>query len=362
MRGTSLLKFSRLAGLLLALPLFASAAGEPPAKDDKPAKEAKDDKPATTAREPADDEGGGFTFRLVIAYAPPKKPAKDAPKEAPLPAPKETPADTPKEGDKPADKPADKPKEEAVPAPTPAASAAATGGGPMLQRYAEVLKSDNVLVRKRAALILMTLGPDAFPPLLAQATLEQDPALKRLLIEKVTGGELFSTPEKVRSMLKVLADGSAEPGPRQLACQALTNLYPSRFTDATLKLKIKMQLEGAIADGSAEVQAAAAVALERIELLDSNSPAASQVNAPQTIRLHLDLTVLRSLRRKPEEIVQAIQAMFPPAKPRLVEEGLIECSLNEIERALLLERLYVPDKSGMKLKDLARIEVLKGEK
>src|SRR5262249_6434402 len=36
------------------------------------------------------------------------------------------------------------------------------GGPPTMERYIEVLKSGNVLVRRRVAMVLMTKGPDAY--------------------------------------------------------------------------------------------------------------------------------------------------------------------------------------------------------
>ena len=52
---------------------------------------------------------------------------------------------------------------------------------------------------------------------------------------------------------------------------------------------------------------------------------------------------------------------WPGDRNTFLEEGVIECSLNENERTVLLDRLYIPDKTGVKLKDVAKVEIVKGE-
>jgi hypothetical protein len=55
-------------------------------------------------------------------------------------------------------------------------------------------------------------------------------------------------------------------------------------------------------------------------------------------------------------VVNAIKRAFPPADPQLDGEAVIVCRLTKIERALLLEQVYIPDKSGIKLKQLVSLD------
>ena len=129
--------------LLLACLLLAATFRLPARSDDKPATPAKDDKtekPVKDTKTDKPEERQPITFRIEVILRQPKDDMGDANPEK-LPPPEEG-----KKGD-------------------------AAG---RIQRYADLLKSDNLLVRKRAALVLTTLGPDAFPALLELATQEKD--------------------------------------------------------------------------------------------------------------------------------------------------------------------------------------------
>jgi hypothetical protein len=222
------------------------------------------------------------------------------------------------------------------------------GGPPTPERYGELLKSDKVLVRKRAAMVLMQKGRDAFPALLELLLREQDKELKLFLADKVLGDDLYSTPEKVSALAKALKDPAADLARRQAACTVMPGLAKNENAKAQLS-EIKEALEFALADSNEELQVAAAGALEAI---DNPKGLADRQKRRTVVRLSLDPAGLKALRLKSDEIVEAIQKEFPESKPKVVEENDIEVSVTEAERAGLTEKVRVRASGDVRLKDV----------
>jgi hypothetical protein len=292
--------------LLVLLPLAGLGAGN---QNQKPAEQVDKPKEVKPGEGAKDDKAKGEN-----------KPGKD---------------DKPKEGDKPGKD--DKPKEEEKPGP------------PTLERYVELLRSENVLVRKRSAIYLIRKkDPDAFPALLEMSKQDPDRELRKFVQEELIVKKLFSTSEMIGALLKVVKDSSGDAARRQIACDALSGQVVLNEKAATYRSEVEEALELALADANRDVQAAAAQALDDIDHPDRWLARAKRVGG---VRVALDAAAMRALRLKPEDVLDAIREQFPEFKARLANENTITASLKEEDR-LVLERLKLPGKAGARLKDV----------
>jgi hypothetical protein len=341
----------RLLGLLLAasLTLFLggsyAAKDDPPAKGDKPAKDGKGDKPAAEGKgdkppaETKDDkkdkpeEPKPPTFRVEVIL------------RQGLPETLET---------KPDLKP--DPKQKTTP-----------DEGDRTQRYAALLKNENLAVRKRAALVLLGLKDqkarlDVFPALLELANEEKNLDLSNTLSDKLNGPEaVYTTPEKIDALMQALANPDTRSGLRQVACDGLGLIYGSPLAGER-KPKIRAALEEGLLDAAPEVQTTAAESLELCDAWDHLKADPKKAAVKRTVYLRLNRERLLSLQQRPQDVLAVIKKRFPRLGAQLAnDETTIECRASEIETVLLRYRIRLDDKNGTRLNNLARVEIVPEE-
>ncbi len=221
------------------------------------------------------------------------------------------------------------------------------GASPTPERYAELLNSTSVVVRKRAAMVLLKKGPDAYPALLELSLRETDPEMRKLLDAKVDGSEVYSTPQKIGALVKVLKDPTTNATRRLAACIALPAMAGVAAAKPHLA-EINEALEVALGDGNEDVQLAAARALEFVE-----DPAgfAKRLTSRTKVSLALDADTLKALRLKPDDVLQAVRKGQPRADAKLTDGDVIQLTVSEDER-LAVERLKLPANGDVRLKDV----------
>jgi hypothetical protein len=360
----------RLLGLLvLSVTLFLG--GSYAARDDKPAnddKPARDDK-AAQGDKPAEDKGGKpdekdekkegkkddkppqpFTLRLEIMQLKPKEDKDDT-------------------------------------------SSGSTKETPRYMRYVALLKNENVMVRKRAALWLLgqkdnTARLAVYPALLETSVRDEDRELRRMVTRKLDGlgGEVavYKTTEKADALLNALDDGSdATNEQRQVAYELLGGIYisenidePPSFWYPSRRQRLRAALERGLLDATPEGQAGAAESLELCDAFDEIRADAAKAPVKQRLILRPNREQLRNLgyadytaddlvrlirdHKLGTFEVRVVEAPVRPArKGEKVErtEQVVECLVTPMQRALLLSRVRLPEKIGRKLREFVRIEV-----
>ena len=197
----------------------------------------------------------------------------------------------------------------------------------------------------------------AFPALLDQLNAEEDRDTRRLVDAQLNGKDaVYSTPEKVSALLKLLND--PDPSPlRPTACEGFGPAVRLEIYGCGQSAEDTDGLEANLLDPAPEAQTAAAESLELCDAIDRAKLDPKQAAVKHTVYLRLNDVWLRSQQRRPEEVLNLIKAGYPTLGAKMNGETVIECQATDIDLVVLLNRLRVPKKTGTKLRDFVRVDV-----
>jgi hypothetical protein len=165
-----------------------------------------------------------------------------------------------------------------------------------IARFVALLKDENAVVRKRAAIALGQIGPEAEKAVLAlEKALSDNDAQVRDAV--ATALERIDQPKTLQSLTGIVNDKNQDPEKRSSACEELAKRFPKEEAARTT-------LEEAVADAHPKVRAAAAAALETIDevLRGTNTEGKKTASALNLKQIGLAMRIYHIMNR-----------FFPPA-------------------------------------------------